>query len=256
MADKIVVAFDMYGTLLSTDSISKQLEIYFGPDMAPSIATLWRRYQLEYTWRLNSMATMDSSGYSTCLMLLILLEQYEDFAAVTRNSLRHALNELGQQLQDNEIESLIKAYDNLHTFPDVGPALNRIANNLSIRAVIFSNGTKDMISNSVLRSADLSKHASIFSDLVTVDEIKKYKPSPITYQHAAKKVGKELSQMGEIWLVSSNPFDVVGARTAGMNAIWVDRAARGWQDAVSPGVKPTAIVHSLEQVVTEINNKH
>ncbi|KAJ5257124.1 hypothetical protein N7478_013228 [Penicillium angulare] len=238
MADKIIVAFDMYGTLLSTDSISKQLEIYLGSDAAPSIATLWRRYQLEYTWRLNSM------------------EQYEDFAAVTRNSLRHALNESGQQLKDTEIESLIKAYDSLHTFPDVGPALNRIANNSSIRAVIFSNGTKDMISNSVLRSADLSKHASIFSDLVTVDEIRKYKPSPITYQHVAKKVGKELSQMGEIWLVSSNPFDIVGARTAGMNAIWVDRAARGWQDAACPGIEPTAIVHSLEQIVTKINSKH
>lgn len=55
MADKTIVAFDMYGTLLSTDSISKQLAVYLDPDEAPSISALWRRYQLEYTWRLNSM---------------------------------------------------------------------------------------------------------------------------------------------------------------------------------------------------------
>lgn len=182
-------------------------------------------------------------------------EKYEDFTTVTRNSLRHALSERGQQLRDSEIESLIAAYDCLHAFPDVGPALNRIANDSSIQTVIFSNGTKDMISNSVLHSADLSKHASILSDLVTVDEVKKYKPSPATYQHLAQKVRKQLSQMGEIWLVSSNPFDIVGARSTGMNAIWVDRAAKGWQDAVSPGVKPTAIVHSLEQIVKEINSQ-
>lgn len=54
MADKIVVAFDLYGTLLSTDSIAKKLEELVGPK-AESISTLWRLYQLEYTWRLNSM---------------------------------------------------------------------------------------------------------------------------------------------------------------------------------------------------------
>lgn len=55
MADKTVVAFDLYGTLLSTESIAKQLEKYFDSDTAHSISALWRRYQLEYTWRLNSM---------------------------------------------------------------------------------------------------------------------------------------------------------------------------------------------------------
>lgn len=54
MADKIIVAFDLYGTLLSTESIAKQLEKHIGPK-AGAVSSLWRRYQLEYTWRLNSM---------------------------------------------------------------------------------------------------------------------------------------------------------------------------------------------------------
>ena len=53
---KILVAFDLYGTLLSTASIAKKLAAHFGQDKADSIAALWRRYQLEYTWRLNSMS--------------------------------------------------------------------------------------------------------------------------------------------------------------------------------------------------------
>lgn len=52
---KIVVAFDLYGTLLSTESIAKQLAEHFGQEKGQTIAALWRRYQLEYTWRLNSM---------------------------------------------------------------------------------------------------------------------------------------------------------------------------------------------------------
>lgn len=57
MADKIVVAFDLYGTLLSTDSIAKKLAKFVGPK-AESVSTLWRRYQLEYTWRLNTMGEL------------------------------------------------------------------------------------------------------------------------------------------------------------------------------------------------------
>lgn len=52
----IIIAFDLYGTLLTTDSIAKKLADHFGQEKAASIAAVWRRYQLEYTWRLNSMS--------------------------------------------------------------------------------------------------------------------------------------------------------------------------------------------------------
>jgi len=51
----IVLAFDAYGTLLSTDSVAKKLACHFGDEKAKTIATTWRKYQLEYTWRLNCM---------------------------------------------------------------------------------------------------------------------------------------------------------------------------------------------------------
>lgn len=54
-----IVAFDLYGTILSTESIAKSLAKRFGEDRAPSLAATWRKYQLEYTWRLNSMGQTD-----------------------------------------------------------------------------------------------------------------------------------------------------------------------------------------------------
>ncbi|SLM37467.1 haloacid type ii [Lasallia pustulata] len=72
---KILVAFDLYGTLLSTESIAKALANHFGSEKATSIATVWRKYQLEYTWRLNSM------------------KKYQPFSDITRSSLLHALKE-------------------------------------------------------------------------------------------------------------------------------------------------------------------
>jgi 2-haloacid dehalogenase len=40
----IVIAFDLYGTLLSTESIAKELATHFGDEMAGDVAALWRRY--------------------------------------------------------------------------------------------------------------------------------------------------------------------------------------------------------------------
>ena len=59
----IIVAFDLYGTLLSTSSIAKELASLTNPEKATEIATLWRRYQLEYTWRLNSMSALSHRSF-------------------------------------------------------------------------------------------------------------------------------------------------------------------------------------------------
>ncbi|KAJ5084455.1 hypothetical protein NUU61_009034 [Penicillium alfredii] len=236
MTDKTIVAFDLYGTLLSTDSIAKQLEKYVGHEKAQSISALWRQYQLEYTWRLNSMG------------------RYEDFARVTRNALVHALAENGEQLGD-DLTQVLEAYESLSTYADVNPALTRVAADPSIRAVVFSNGTKAMVSNSLLRSREISPHAHVFQDIVTVDEIQSYKPSRASYEHLAKQVDKSSSQMNELWLISGNPFDIVGARSMGMHAIWVDRVGVGWKDAAVPDLRPDAIVQSLEHIVEEVKGR-
>lgn len=52
---KTVIAFDLYGTLLSTESIANELARIYGDEKAKTIAVQARRYQLEYTWRINSM---------------------------------------------------------------------------------------------------------------------------------------------------------------------------------------------------------
>jgi 2-haloacid dehalogenase len=52
---KKTIAFDLYGTLLSTGSIFRELAKLYGENQGQTIAAQARRYQLEYTWRSNSM---------------------------------------------------------------------------------------------------------------------------------------------------------------------------------------------------------
>lgn len=66
------IAFDLYGTLLSTESIARELARLYGGDSAKTVAAQARRYQLEYTWRINSMGrwldTLTVAGAYTTAM--------------------------------------------------------------------------------------------------------------------------------------------------------------------------------------------
>jgi 2-haloacid dehalogenase len=171
------------------------------------------------------------------------------------------LAESGVTLSNSDIEKLMEAYDSLGTFPDVAPALRSLAADPHIDAYVFSNGTEAMVSASVHKSPSLSPHASVFKGLVTVDEIRVFKPDAKGYQHLATRVGKSTAKedMASLWLVSGNPFDVVGARSAGMQAAWVDRAGGhhgrgGWTDKLGDLASggPTVIVKGVDEAVNAI----
>lgn len=143
----------------------------------------------------------------------------------------------------------MKEYDNLGTFQDVEKGLAALRQNPNVTCVVFSNGTKDMVSNSVYRSEALKSSSSTFADIVTVDQVKVFKPSPEVYQYLARRMGKT-EDVGSMWLVSSNPFDVVGARAVGMQAAWVDRTGNGWQDKL--GGSPTVVVKGIDEVAAAV----
>jgi len=88
---------------------------------------------------------------------VIILDQgqYQHFSEVTRNSLQHALAEHGVSLDDSATTKLMEKYDSLSVFPDVTPGLQRLAANPNIECVVFSNGTKSMVTNSVKKSPEL-----------------------------------------------------------------------------------------------------
>ncbi|KAI4189138.1 MAG: hypothetical protein L6R41_001686 [Letrouitia leprolyta] len=255
--ENTVIAFDLYGTLLSTESIAKELATHCGEEKAAIVAATWRRYQLEYTWRSNSM-----SAYFYIVVighklprnpnLMPFKDQYIPFSTLTSRSLQHALSENNISLPTKASQTtLLSAYDSLSTFPDVPPELDLVRHNPSITPVVFSNGTQKMVTNSVYHSPDLSPYSNVFKDVITVEEVEKFKPHPDVYFHLAEKVGKKREQMGEMWLVSANPFDIVGAKAVGMRTCWVDRGGGGWVDGLIEGEKgrPDLVMRGLGEVV-------
>ena len=212
------LAFDMYGTLVDPVGISKQLERYL-PEQALRLSEVWRQKQLEYTFRLAAM------------------EHYEDFEQVTRKALDYALAVVGGELQPEQKDALIAQYNDLERFPDVEPGLERLKE-AGHQMIIFSNGAPHML-QALMDAAELRPY---FQGFVSVDEVKTYKPSPKTYRHAARRLERPI---GEVRLVSSNPFDDIGAETAGMKSAWVDRSGGLFDTLGSP---PEIVVGTLTEL--------
>lgn len=238
---KLVLALDIYGTILDTGNITSGIRTHIqcSDETATQLSQLWRRYQLEYTWRLNSI------GF------------YEPFDVVTRNSLKHASAETGLALSNDTIEMLMNEYNHLSPYGDVVQALEELNRLENVELMIFSNGTEEMVSTALHASLP---QALLPLPLYLVDAVKRYKPATEVYDGLANKVKSLSSSNGDradIWLVSGNPFDVTGARAAGLGAFWVDRAAKGWTDQLPlplNGTGPLKIVHSLSDLAAVVES--
>ncbi len=218
------LAFDMYGTLVDPIRIRKRVEDYVPDEDALRIAETWRQKQLEYTFRLTAMG------------------EYEDFQQVTRKALDYVLMAVGRDLDGEQKDALIEQYNDLERFPDVQPGLERLKD-AGHHMVIFSNGSPSML-EPLMEAAGLRAY---FDEYISVDEVHAFKPSPKTYRRVAERLGRPLN---EIRLVSSNPFDDIGAEAAGMRAAWVDRSG-GLFDTLRPA--PNVVVGTLTELADALH---
>jgi 2-haloacid dehalogenase len=107
----------------------------------------------------------------------------------------------------------------------------------------FSNGSADAV-ETLLKNAGIRDY---FVGVVSVDEMKSYKPNPGVYSHFLRRAG---ALGADAWLISSNPFDVIGALSAGMRSAWVKRSPDALFDPW--GIEPTLTVNSLLNLAEQI----
>ncbi len=219
----LTLAFDVYGTLIDTHGVISALERHVG-DGAAEFSRVWREKQLEYSFRRG------------------LMQNYADFAVCTANALDYTCAYFKLTLSATEKEALLGVYKTLPTYEDVTPGLAR-ARQSGFRMFAFSNGSSEAVGR-LLRNAGI---ADCFLDIVSVDEIRSFKPNPGVYSHFLRRAG---AVGAEAWLVSSNPFDVIGAISSGMRAAWLKRSP----DAIFDpwGIEPTLTASNLADLIGQI----
>jgi 2-haloacid dehalogenase len=216
---KPVLAFDVYGTLINPFHMEEHLRAAFG-ERAKEASELWRSKQIEYSFR------------------RALMKKYRPFDACTGQALTFVSAQLGTSLSEEAHKALMSKYLQLPPFPDVAAALGELAaQGLTITA--FSNGTESAV-RAVLDHAGVLPR---FSQIVSVDPLRTFKPDPTVYEYLVSqlRVPKE-----SVWMISSNPFDVIGAKACGLRTAWVQRDLKRIFDPWE--FEPDLVVRELAQL--------
>ena len=134
-------------------------------------------------------------------------------------------------------KELMDSYLYLDIFPDVKPALDKLS---QYKLAILSNGSSKMLTAAV-KSAGLK---GAFADLISADEVKIYKSSPLVYGLVSQHLGEPDNAIA---FASSNFWDIAGAGSFGFWTCWVNRGKLPDDEL---GVRPNITVHALDQLVT------
>jgi 2-haloacid dehalogenase len=191
------LVFDAYGTLYDVHSVYAKTE-ELCPGKGDLITQIWRLKQLEYTWLQTS------------------LQDYRDFAFLTHASLEFALRAVGVEPSETVSAPLFDKYLDLDPYPEAKDALAKLKKLGGHKLAILSNGSADMLSTLVENSGlDAYLDATI-----SVDGAKKFKPHPDCYALVENVLGLKTD---EVMFVSSNSFDVTGAKHFGFKVVWIRR---------------------------------
>jgi 2-haloacid dehalogenase len=194
MANIRACVFDAYGTLFDVHSAVARLRAPVGAQ-ADALSQLWRAKQLEYTW------------------LRALMGRHVDFWQVTGDALDYALARAGV---DPAVRApLMQAYLALDAYPEVPDVLRRLRAGGRTTAIL-SNGEPRMLA-AAAGSAGID---GLLDAILSVEDVGIFKPHPRVYQLAVDRLALPPDQIA---FQSSNAWDVSGAATFGLRAVWVNR---------------------------------
>ena len=195
MENEKIYVFDAYGTLFDVDHACKEMAIQLG-DNWEKLSCIWRQKQLEYSWLHNSM------------------NEYNSFWKITKDSLEYAMNSLSMNSVKIKNE-LLDLYFKIGAFEEVEGVLKKIKKN-KMKTAILSNGSYDMLNSAVKNS----KFDELISEVISVDECKKFKPHRDVYNLVIDKFN--INEKNCIFF-SSNCWDIHGASNFGFQTVWVNR---------------------------------
>lgn len=216
------IAFDAYGTLFDVYSIRELGDKLF-PGHGKALAEMWRDKQIEYT-HLRTMCSM-----------------YKPFWEVTQDALVFTCQKLGLDLSLDAQNALMGQYARLQAFPENLGVLRQLRAS-GLKLSILSNGNPQMLQAAV----DAAGMQGLFSHLLSVDAVSKFKTAPEAYQLGPDVFGLPAKN---ILFVSSNGWDACCATWFGYTTFWVNRAAAPLEQL---GVRPHGEGRTLTDLIAFI----
>src|SRR5262245_22499874 len=199
------VLFDLFGTLLSLESVQRKLR--------------GAAFDAWFERLLHSATSLSLAG------------EFQPFSALAESTLKTTLARLDRDLDPRPILDALKE---LQAYPDADAAFDRLERERVLIGVLTNGGAEQ--ARKLLEACGLEER---LAEIVSVEEVEVYKPHPAVYRHAAERLGVEPRR---ITLIAAHAWDVVGAKSAGLDAVWIDRLEREWP---FPKGKPRRVGHDL-----------
>jgi 2-haloacid dehalogenase len=180
-----------------------------------------------HTPRMNEFVKSRSSGITASALwehwrYRQRIEQYQDnqfyaghygYLDSSRRALVYTLRALKLAFDDADIRRIMDGWQELVPFRDAVPGLERLRSKFKL--VVLSNGEREYLAHLVKNRIRFD-----FDGVISVEDVGVFKPNPQVYRYAARVLKAEPS---ELMMVSSNSFDVVGARASAYRGAYVNR---------------------------------
>lgn len=189
-----VVAFDVVETLFSLESLRGRLG---DAGLPPHALEAW------FAALLRDAFALEATGI------------YRPFREVASSSLQEQLAKAGQPIDLDRVNNVLAGFAELEPHPDVGAAMQTLRD-AGVRVVTLTNGSAD-VTRKLLAKAGIE---DLVERVVTIDEVKHWKPHPDVYLHCASAVEAGPAALA---LVAAHGWDIHGAGRAGLITGYVAR---------------------------------
>ncbi len=217
-----VAVFDVNETLSDLGGLARRLqEVGAGADLLPAwfVATLRDGFALTAAGEVADFSAIAVPTLATMLADVQTL----------RGTAQHAA------------EHVVAGMAELDLHADVAPGLQRLAD-AGVRIITLSNGTA-AVAEALLERAGL-RH--LVEHCLSSSSAGRWKPAAEAYAYAARSCS---AQPGELVLIAVHPWDIDGARRAGLRTGWLSRNGRPYPPFF---LAPEAIGHDLPALAAEL----
>ncbi|MFK4085942.1 haloacid dehalogenase type II [Kribbella sp. NPDC020789] len=166
-----------------------------------------------------------------------------DFGAIAAEILTSQLVAAGLEAGPETVRGVLAGFTQLELHPDVVPGLRRL-HAAGLRIVTLTNGSA-ALSERMFTEAGL---LPLLEHRLDVTEPGRWKPHPAAYEYAAEVCQVPLDRMA---LAAVHPWDIDGAKRAGLQAWYVDRRHTPYPRSFTA---PDLTVTDFEDLATHITS--
>lgn len=195
------LTFDIFGTVLdlTTNIVPAVREILRAKGSTIDPGAFWDQ------WR----ARQRIGQYQDTILML----GHGGYLEVARRALIYTLRQNAIEFDDAETHGWIRVFERLRPYDDAVEGLRRLKQRY--RLIALSNGNEWLLKHLVENNIPVE-----FDGIFSVDRVGRFKPHPSVYRAAARQFGRE---PGQIMMVASHAFDILGARACGFRGAYVNR---------------------------------